>query len=160
MIREGVDFVMERNRFVWDRRYPRSGQTFVCCVGGETALVGLHGRLWQLTGLNACFMHLESLYFYFVWGIYEDNMHKIVLSCRISHYVPRPKRVIAMARPINVHHLLLRLQRWTRRILWYRKVAIPVLMGQHPRLGKDCPLRGLDFEVLARLILPCTRKYI
>lgn len=168
MIREGVRFVTEQNRLVWDLRNPRCGLTFVCCMGRETALVGLHGRLWRLTGINIRLLRVEFLYLYFIWRDQNSFFEfyntqgmgiKNYLSCHVCHKRPFCKRApMGWARTVNVHHLLLRLQRWTRRILWYRKVALPTLMSQHPRLGRDSLLARLDFEVLARLILPCTRE--
>lgn len=169
LIREVVGFEAEQNRFAWDHRHPRYGLTFVCCVGGETALVGLHGRLWQLTGVNSWIMRMTFPYLYFVWKEYD--MHsgypiregvtgvKNYLACRICQERPHKRRDFCeWTRAVNVHHLLLRLQRWTRRILWYRKVAIPVLMSQHSRLGRDSSLGRLDFDVLMRLVLPCTHE--
>jgi hypothetical protein len=142
MIREGIQFVKRNDRFNRNRWYSEEGQTFMCCMGDETALVGLHGRLWLLEGPP--FWPMLKTKIYFRWRRNHYDGYNF-LHCEISR---------CLIGTLDVHHLLLRLQRWTRRILWYRKVAITVLMSQHPRLGKDSPLRELDFDVLARLILP------
>jgi hypothetical protein len=56
----------------------------------------------------------------------------------------------------NMQHVLIRLQRWIRRVLGRERVrlaSVALLMALHPRLGMGCALGELGHDILEALIL-------
>jgi hypothetical protein len=52
----------------------------------------------------------------------------------------------------NLHHLLVRLQRWVRRVVLGRPRALALAMALHPRLGRESGLAELGRDMLALVI--------
>ena len=157
LIRTGINYGMYRRQNFRTKHLIKTEKTFICCLGKFQGLVGFHGKLWKLTHVedwynlrhpkNSTWLAtMPDLYLYFYWGI--DGMNCDFCRSQTLERHPRGNALVT-----NVHHLLLRLQRWTKRILSYRKFRLSVFMAFHSRLGEASPLNQLNPDLLGTLIL-------
>jgi hypothetical protein len=50
-----------------------------------------------------------------------------------------------------MNHVLIRLQRWIRRVMWQRRAKSVLLMALHPRSG--CALGGLGRDIVEGVLM-------
>jgi hypothetical protein len=127
------------------------GVLFFCCFGVHF-LVGFNGKLWRLNTLNrkghikawasACMPNRVTVEILWI----ETNRYKYPLEfmgrCTIFERKHKHDFVIHDGCLENINHLLIKLQRWTRR-MQQRARVLALCMALHPRLGAKSWLAGL-----------------
>ena len=138
------------------------GVLFMCCFGRDNLLVGMSGKLWRVNAINRggytrrwpwqsqlfrlsvsiCWVRnvlmnvqngvpvFDYVGSFHLWGK-KEKYHDIMYNGYLE----------------NLNHLLIRLQRWTRRML-FRARALALAMGLHARLGHKSMLVGLGDDIL------------
>jgi hypothetical protein len=53
----------------------------------------------------------------------------------------------------NVNHVLIRLQRWIKRVIRRERVRLALLMGLHARLGQECLLGELGHDIINGVLM-------
>ena len=110
-------------------------------------------------------MVLDRLSMYFMWiprysGMYrwdpaDCDLREMRGTCELFQNRGRRRfNVIYAAFMEDVTLLLIRLQRWSKRMLRARR-SLAVCMGIHARLGAGCLLASLDEDVLAVVLDSC-----
>lgn len=134
------------------------GFLFMCNFGAGRLLMGCHGKLWRV--------YWKKHHAYkkdWPWVCNPSRLKVETLWCPLTHhnnplpYSPecfmfekrgRYYRSIHHGRLENLNHLLIRLQRWTRRML-KRSKRLALCMAFHPRLGVESGLAELGQDILS-----------
>ena len=154
---------------------------FMCCFGPTgTVLVGFleSKKLWRLKSrevdiFNKAITHkrkcpwsrnlvLDHLSMDFRWVPRYPSMYQWEEPCDLREmrgmcylFQDRGKRIfneIYVGFIEDLTHLLIRLQRWSKRMMRARRL-LAVCMGMHARLGSKCLMGGLLGEDLLALIV-------
>lgn len=158
------------------------GVLSMCCFGAEHFLIGHDGKLWRLKTLNTtgnmdC---LRTPRYKFDWplrcdpnrleleiqwfqntpmtpnGTPFDSLEYDSLeyygACHVFLWRGRNYDRIHKGRLENLTHLLIRIQRWTRRML-RRARALALSMALHPRLGVGARLAELGEDILQLILV-------
>lgn len=140
------------------------GVMFMCRFGREDFLIGSHNKLWCLHSNKskngykndwpwACLSNRVLIEI--CWSPYIPMHptectfvpHEYTARCLVSE--KRGKRLVDVHSGWleNLNHLLIRLQRWSRRMVKRRRV-VALCMGTHERLGAQCVLCGMGSDML------------
>lgn len=145
------------------------GTIFLCGFSADLTdghmLVGMNNMLWWVeTDMSRLNRHLTSSWLHrqkmnsymqvyrFVDADYVDPRCTLI-NVQICGRTGRVSRhPIFRGVLINVHHLVIRLQRWIRRVCISRPRAIALAMSLHARLGAGSSLSILGEDMLSFLI--------
>lgn len=157
-IHSGVRFELSDSR-----QYPRKtskGVLFICSFGPRHLLMGYDGKLWRLhttrrkghTNDWLCFctpnrLRIDISWFRPVFTDAHRDHHAYKGWCKIYEKRRKHYNSVQYGRLENLNHLLIRLQRWTRRML-YRARGLALCMALHPRLGAESWLAELGGDML------------
>ena len=133
------------------------GVLFLCCFSAGHFLIGCNGKLWRLYPKNrrgykrdwprVCMPnHLTIEILWIEMKRYKDPL-EFTGICTIFEKRGRYDNVIHEGRLENLNHLLIRLQRWTKRMLERRR-ALALCMALHARLGGQSRLAELGEDML------------
>jgi len=150
------------------RQYTTVGKLFVCCFGVDCVFIGWDGQLWRLNPYDKAemgrywFMLLEEPKLHL--EVEERNPRRIWrrvngyrFECEVHETAEsqRGRGMVHRAQLENMQHVLIRLQRWIRRVLGRERVrlaSVALLMALHPRLGMGCALGELGHDILEGVI--------
>jgi hypothetical protein len=156
-----VEYCME------DQRYPNKSKKewfkrttgndlLLCGFGERTVVIGYEGKLWALHSYTADRLgSLHGKYNDASWFadlrapkvllrvFRKDGQHAFKFDAWVLEQCRGRKQTIVYFGVLeNVNHLLVRLQRWIRRVMMRERVRLVLLMGLHARLGKECTFLG------------------
>lgn len=136
----------------------------VYIFGDGTQFIGLNNKLWQLDSFSNHYYTTRPGWFYNWEGTrkivklewfnpYLYDPAECRLLCKIHDGDEQDRNVICIGLLYDVTHALIRLQRWTRRVVVGRARRLAVLMCLHARLGEMSGLAVLGADLVAGLIL-------
>ena len=145
------------------------GTVFLCGFGAgmtdSQMLVGMNNMLWRVEPdkyspyrhITCSRMHMRIIESYMEVYRFSDTDYAgprwRLLYDQICARTGRIIRhTIHRGVLINVHHLVIRLQRWMRRVVLGRSRALALAMSLHARLGAGSSLSMLGEDVLSLLI--------
>jgi hypothetical protein len=150
-ILSNVWFTMSDTRYRPVKFVDTKGVLFFCCFGGHF-LVGFNGKLWRLNTKNrqgyikgwasACIPNRVTVEILWIETERYANPLEFIGRCTIFERKNKYDKEIYEGRLENLNHLLIKLQRWTRR-MQQRARALALCMALHPRLGAKSWLSGL-----------------
>jgi hypothetical protein len=152
----------------------RNQAGFMCCFGPRGHVFGYKGRMWYyltlcgnwppvlMTGTGA----RHGLEITFSHGLFVEealpvDIPRYTLAVYDTEAGRSPRRgrgrhvreLVCYAQAYRVTHLLIRVQRWFRRVLgMLRSRRLAVAMSLHDRLGVGCELGGLGPDLLAVVV--------
>lgn len=145
------------------------GTVFLCGFGAKLTdgriLVGMNNMLWRVEPdkyspyrhITCSRMHVRIIESYMQVYRFSDTDYAgprcsllYDLICERTGRITR--HTIHRGVLINVHHLVIRLQRWMRRVVLGRSRALALAMSLHARLGVGSSLSMLGEDVLSLLI--------
>ncbi len=169
-----VEYCME------DQRYPNRAKRewykrttgddlLLCGFGEKTVVIGYESKLWALHSFTEDRLgRLHGRYNDASWFadlrapkvllrvFRKDGQHAFTFDAWVLEQIKGRKQTIVYFGMLeNVNHLLIRLQRWMRRVLLRKRFKLPLLMSMHPRSlqGGGCLLGGLGYDILIGVIL-------
>ena len=156
------------------------GLLFLCSYSPYTdghLLVGLNGQLWRLNTESNCdclecttatyqhwnrFCQDKGLALNIEWRPYRvDKTSKLdmflpccdILKNHTTTSITSSYDVLHHGKLENLAHLLIRLQRWIRRVVLHRPRALALAMALHPRLGAGSKLAVLGQDIMLSLVV-------
>ena len=137
------------------------GVAFLCTFNPRRLLVGYAGKLWRLETLF--YGESDSAW---PWACNPRHLRLWLCSLRdwrsathlLTFRVVEKKHsggywdtVHQQGIMENIHHILIRLQRWSRRML-HRRRSLALCMALHPRLGTKSPIADLGEDILPHIL--------
>ena len=139
------------------------------CFGGSRMFIGWNGQLWRLNPgieVEPDLPHLNVSDYYsqlvepeLLLTVEEDRHWKdggYMFFCGmqdLDRTLRMENRINCECLLENVHHLLLRLQRWIKRVMMRERVRLALLMGLHARLGQECLLGELGHDIINGVLM-------
>jgi hypothetical protein len=172
-----VKYMMEDDRYPKETRRHHGkltrGELSIYSFGVDSWFFGYDGKLWRVTTcpgwilektkmlpasklerVNPIVVRLNIVHTYDVHTGRWNKKEFRYLSDICDGWKDRLSDFLHSGRLENVHHVLIRLQRWTKRVLRLRKIRLALLMSLHPRLGQHCALGELGHDILLGVIVP------
>jgi hypothetical protein len=148
----------------WYKR-TRGNDLLLCGFGEKTVVIGYEGKLWALHDLvgmldprrynsddASWFADLRAPKVLLRVFRKDDRLDYSFEAFVLEKIKGRKKTFVYFGMLENVNHLLIRLQRWIRRVLLRERARLVLLMGLHPRLG--CVLLGgLGHEIINGVLM-------
>jgi hypothetical protein len=154
----------ERTGHLVIRYFFRRNKSYMCVYSFSDNLqfIGFNNNLWQLDSYENRYYKTRPRWF-FNWHKrivklewyhpYLSAPNEYRLLCKIHDGDEQDQHVICIGWLYNVTHLLIRLQRWIRRMLRVARARRVLCMALHPRLGKNSLLSTLGPDILFQKIL-------
>jgi hypothetical protein len=153
-----VWFTMADTRYRPLKFVDTKGMLFFCCFGAGYFLVGFNGKLWRLNTdgyktdwPTACIPNRLTAEILWIEMKRYENPFEFTGRCTLFEKKGKTDHEIYEGRLENLSHLLIRLQRWTRRVL-HRVRVLALCMAFHPRLGGKSWLAELGEDILLLII--------
>ena len=170
-----VSYVLTDDRTT--REHKTVGTVFLCCFGVDCVFMGWNGQLWRCNPYDKFWRLIE---YYWVdrikkpklrLDVEERNARRIwsrTNGYRFECYVydqdswtntavEFESTYVHRAQLENVNHVLIRLQRWIRRVLrvrWQKRARSVLVMALHPRaIAGGCSLGEVGRDILGGVIL-------
>lgn len=163
-ILSNVCFRMEDSRNTERDFISSNGVLSMCCFGHDNLLVGMSGKLWRVNSRNRkgytrrwpwqCPFTRLSVSICWVRNVPMEPDGNPVYYIGSFHLFSKKGRqydIIHNGHLENLNHLLIRLQRWTRRML-HRARVLALAMALHARLGCESMLAGLGCDILPLIV--------
>ncbi len=148
----------------------RGKDSYLYLFRGGWAFLGLGGRLWRLHKWPRAWFQDEFFIPDQDWfsklkkphlelSVASSNpgrwarTNEYKFKCIVCETDERFKWSVLYARLENVMHNLVRIQRWTKRMLRRARVRLVLLMALHPRLGAKAGIAVLGPDLLLALTL-------
>ena len=158
LIHSGVHFTLMDYR-----QHPTKeskGVLFICSFGAAHLLMGYDGKLWRLNSARRkgykkdwpwlCTPNRLVIDISWIRPIFSDTRRDnraYMGFCQVYEKRRRYCNNVHRGSLENLNHLLIRLQRWTRRML-HRARGLALCMVLHPRLGAKSLLAELGWDML------------
>jgi hypothetical protein len=128
-----------------------NGVMFICSFGMWHFLIGCNGKLWRMNSRGKGYrrdwplVSVPTLLSTEILWLAVNREYPFEFTGLFSLYEKKGKSysVIHQGHLENLDHLLIKLQRWTRR-MQKRARALALSMALHPRLGAKSWLSGLE----------------
>lgn len=141
------------------------GVLSICCFGDRHLLLGCRGKLWGIS-----WKHKRGYKNDWPWICNPNRLKVETILCHLdlpkdpctyfaesSIFERKPKsryyRFLLRGRLEYLNHLLIRLQRWTRRMI-QRPKTLALFMALHSRLGAKSGLAELGEDILSLIVTP------
>jgi hypothetical protein len=159
LILGNVFFIEDDYRLGKTQPRESTGFAFLCSFGAKYFLMGCQGKLWRV---NSNTQYRDGYKKDWPWLCRGNRLKVETIWCPMNYhnnpfpysphcyiYVKRGRyyRSVYRGRFENINHLLIRLQRWTRRMLKRPKI-LALFMALHPRLGADSGVAELNKDIL------------
>ncbi len=160
------------------RTHLTDGTLFMCCFGVDCVFIGWNGQLWRLNTYDDKFV--RPIEYYWVTRLEHPKLHIYVedrkprrissrssgyrFECYVYEQKACPKHTfyegivpevcfdeVHRAQLGNMNQVLIRLQRWIRRVMCQRRAKSVLLMTLHPRAG--CAFGELGRDLIEGVIL-------
>ena len=149
------------------------GVLFICSFAPRHFIIGCNGKLWRLDSSDdkgyrndwpwMCNTKRLSMVIYWLpyttmqGGGGSEESIEYICACHVFEKKGRKNyKLIHKGDVTNLSHLLIRLQRWTRRML-QRVRALAVSMALHHRLGDVSGIAELGQDLLSLIIKRATQ---
>lgn len=155
----------ERSGHLVIKYYFRKNKSYMCVYSFSDNLqfIGFNNNLWQLVAYENEYYKTRPRWFYnwnrrivqleWYFPYFGSGPHDYRLLCKIHDGDERDDHVVCIGWLYNVTHLLIRLQRWTRRMLRVARARQVLCMALHQRLGETSLLSTLGPDILFQDIL-------
>ena len=133
-----------------------NGVLFMCCFSAGHFLIGCNGKLWRLNTIgirgyrrywpNTCIPNCVTIEIFLMEMNRYQYPLEFTIKCIIFERMNKRDNVIHEGRLENLTHVIIRLQRWTKRMLERRR-ALALCMALHARLGGQSRLAELGEDM-------------
>ena len=167
-----VEYTMEDQRYPnrakreWFKR-TTGNNLLLCGFGKKTVVIGYEGKLWALNSYTADRLgSLHGTYNDASWFadlkapkvllrvFWKDGQHAFSFDMWVlEQRAGRGKTFVYFGVLENVNHVLIRLQRWIKRVMMRERVRLALLMGLHARLGQECLLGELGHDIINGVLM-------
>ena len=152
-----VEYTMEDDRSFYQsnnvRRFKRTtGNNLLLCFGEKTKMVGYEGKLWAFHSFPADERFTDLRVPIVLLRVFDRGVgHDYVFDAWVYKKCKGRKHNTAYYGMLeNVNHLLIRLQRWTRRMLQRERVRTILLRAV---TSEKCAFGALGRDIIEGVIL-------